>query len=140
MNTNDVVSLISKIREKVNRLIMAEMAQHGMEGIVTSHGDIIDALLSRTKMTMAEIAAQIGRDKSTVTVLVDKLTKLGYVTKERDAEDTRVIHVALTPKGRELGPAFEAISGKLIDTFYRGIPEDEKEELVRILAKVYHNF
>lgn len=140
MNTTDVISLISKIREKVNRLIVLEMSKHGIEGIVTSHGDIINALFKKPRLTMAEIAEKIGRDKSTVTVLVDKLVRFGYVTKERDTEDTRVVYVTLTQKGHELKPIFEAISRELLDVFYLDISEKEKEELCKILNKIYNNF
>ncbi len=140
MATRDAISLISKIREKVNRFIASEMLKHGVEGIVTSHGDIIYALFKKPRLAMAEIAAKIGRDKSTVTALVDKLVRLGYVTKERDTGDTRVVYVALTHKGKELESIFEAISRKTLDVFYSGIPEKEKEELMRILNKIYENF
>ncbi len=140
MKTRDAISYISKIREKVNRLIEAEMSRNGLEGIVTSHGDIIYALFYQQRMTMAEIADKIGRDKSTVTALVDKLVKLGYVVKERDTEDTRVIYVALTDKGQELKPTFEAISDKVLNTFYAGVSEEEKTELANTLDKIFHNF
>ncbi len=51
MKTRDAISLISKIRENVNRLIEAEMSKNGLNGIVTSHGDIIYALFKKPKMT-----------------------------------------------------------------------------------------
>jgi MarR family transcriptional regulator, organic hydroperoxide resistance regulator len=140
MNASDVISLISKIRESVNRLIVSEMSKHGIDGIVTSHGDIIYALFKNQRLNMAEIAEKIGKDKSTVTVLVEKLVRLGYVMKERDMDDTRVVYVALTPKGSELKPAFELISSEILEVFYRGITEKEKEELVRILNKIHDNF
>jgi DNA-binding MarR family transcriptional regulator len=140
MKTRDAISYISKIREKVNRLIETEMTRGGLDGIVTSHGDIIYALFDQQRMTMAEIAAKIGRDKSTVTALVDKLVKLGYVSKERDTQDTRVVYVALNDKGQELQPVFEAISAKVLGTFYCGVSEEEKTEFARILDKIYHNF
>ena len=140
MKTKDAISLISKIRERVNRLIVSEMSKHGIEGIVTSHGDIVNALFKIPRLTMAEIAERIGRDKSTVTALVDKLVRLGYVTKERDIEDTRVVYVALTHKGNELKPIFEAISSEILGVFYLDISEKEKEELLRILNKIYKNF
>jgi DNA-binding MarR family transcriptional regulator len=139
MNTADVISLIAKIRGKVNRFIEAEMAQQGLRGIVTSHGDILFALFQQPKLTMAEIAARIGRDKSTVTALVDKLAGLGYVVKERDTEDARVFYLTLTPKGRELQPSFEAISGKVLSVFYQNVSEKEKEELLRILTQIHQN-
>lgn len=140
MKTRDIISLISKIREKSNRLIVSEMLKHGIDGIVTSHGDIIYALINKPRLTMAEIAEKIGRDKSTVTALVDKLVRLGYVIKERDTEDTRVVYVTLTPKGNELKPIFEAISKEVIDVLYLGISEKEKEELITILSKIFNNF
>ena len=140
MNTKDAISLISKIREKSNRFIVSEMLKHGIDSIVTSHGDIIYALFSRPRLTMAEIADKIGRDKSTVTALVDKLVRLGYVTKERDTEDTRVVYVALTQKGIELKPIFETISSEVLEVFYSNISEKEKEELIRILNKINNNF
>lgn len=87
---------------------------------------------------MAEIADKIDRDKSTVTALVDKLVRLGYVVKERDTEDTRVVYVKLTSKGNEMKLVFEAISTEILNVFYVGI--SEKEELIRILNKIYDNF
>jgi len=139
MDTRDAISLISKIREKSNRFIVSEMLKHGVGGIVTSHGDIIYALFNNPRLTMAEIARRIGKDKSTVTALVGKLVRLGYVAKERDTEDTRIIYVTLTHMGNGLKPMFEEISTKLLDVFYSGISEKEKEELIRILNKIYNN-
>lgn len=139
MIANDVISLISKIRAKVNRHIEREMSRHGMEGIVTSHGDILYTLFSRQRMTMAELAGKIGRDKSTVTALVKKLEGLGYVQKERSAEDSRIVYVSLTQKGISLKPVFDRISDNIIETFYKGIPDNDKDELLRILEKIYGN-
>ncbi|WP_028530978.1 MarR family winged helix-turn-helix transcriptional regulator [Paenibacillus sp. HW567] len=140
MKTRDAISLISKIREKVNRLFVEEMSSSGIDGIVTSHGDIIYALYNKPKMSMAEIADKIGRDKSTITALVDKLVKLEYVAKEKDTKDTRVVYVTLTSKGEALKPVFEAISAKVLGVFYLHVSETEKKELTRILNKIYMNF
>lgn len=140
MKTRDAISLISKIRQKVNGLIVSELSKNGIEGIVVSHGDILYALFKKQKLTMAEIATKIGKDKSTVTALVGKLIRLNYVAKERDAVDTRVVYVTLTPQGNELEPIFEAISQKVLEVFYCNIVEDEKEDLLRILSKIENNF
>ncbi|MHB8127897.1 MAG: MarR family winged helix-turn-helix transcriptional regulator [Mobilitalea sp.] len=140
MKTRDAISLISKIRQKVNWFIVSELSQNGIDGIVVSHGDIIYALFEKQKMTMAEIAQKIGKDKSTVTALVDKLVRLGYVAKERDAEDTRVVYVTLTTQGKELEPLFEAISREVLEVFYLNVSQEEKEELIRILSKIENNF
>lgn len=140
MDTLDAISLISRIREQVNRFITAEMEKHGVEGIVTSHGDIIYALFKHAKLSMADIARKVGKDKSTITALVDKLVRYGYVTKERDRADSRVVYVSLTARGRELEPVFEAISSELLNAFYRNVSEEEKELLFDILKRIHQNF
>ncbi|GAV21842.1 MarR family winged helix-turn-helix transcriptional regulator [Carboxydothermus pertinax] len=140
MDTNNVISLISSIREKANRFIMRELNNRGIKGIVTSHGDILVALFKNNVLTMKEIAEKIDRDKSTVTALVDKLVDFGYVKKERDPADSRVILVSLTDLGKQLQPDFEDISRKLIDVAFRGISPEEREALVKILIKIKENF
>ena len=140
MKTRDVISMISRIRQKINGVIISELSKQGIEGIVVSHGDILYALFQKKRMTMAEIAGKIGKDKSTVTALVNKLVFCGYVSKERDTEDARVIYVELTVKGRELEPLFEEISQKVLKVFYTDISDAEKEELFRLLSKVEKNF
>lgn len=139
METRDILSLISKIRERANKFIMHAMEEWGIKDLASSHGDIINALLKRDRLTMKELAEVIGKDKSTVTALVDKLISLGYVEKARDVEDNRVAFVTLSDKGRELKPMFEAISKDVISAVYKDISQEERDELVRILTKIKNN-
>jgi DNA-binding MarR family transcriptional regulator len=140
MKTRDIISLISKVRQKANGFILSELSGQGIDGLAASHGDILYALFQKRRMTMAEIAGKIGRDKSTVTALVGKLVSFGYVVKERDTQDTRVAYVTLTPQGQELEPVFEAISRRVLERFYANVSESEKQELLRILSKIESNF
>lgn len=139
MKTRDAISIISKIKHKINNVIISELSKQGIEGIVVSHGDILYALFQKEKMTMAEIASRIGKDKSTVTALVNKLVHYGYVSKERDTEDARVVYVAITAAGKRLEPSFEEISKKVLDLFYKNFSEEEKEDLFRLLNKIDKN-
>lgn len=140
METKDIISLISKIRESANKYIVTEMNRWGVKGLASSHGDILNALLFSEALTMKDLAKKINKDKSTVTALVEKLIKLGYVAKTRDNEDNRVVFVTLTEKGKALKPMFDAISRDLISTTYNGISQSEKEELLNILIKIKNNF
>ncbi|SDL75381.1 MarR family protein [Dendrosporobacter quercicolus] len=88
---------------------------------------------------MKVLAERIHRTKPTVTVLVDKLVDLGYVTKEKSYEDNRVTFIALTEKGVALKPVFTMISDKLNTIVYNGISDTEAENLERILEKINHN-
>ncbi|HUW64460.1 MAG TPA: MarR family transcriptional regulator [Spirochaetia bacterium] len=131
--------MISRIREKANRFIMREMSLRGMEGLATSHGDILVALFNHASLSMTELARMIDREKPTVTVLVDKLVTMGYVCKATDQGDKRVTLISLTPKGRALQPDFDEISALLLDSVYRGISDEEKEVLINALMKISKN-
>ncbi|OME98721.1 MarR family transcriptional regulator, partial [Paenibacillus sp. FSL H7-0331] len=61
MENRDAISLISKIREKVNRFIVEEMVKNGVDGIGTSHGDIFYALFKNPRLTMADISKRINK-------------------------------------------------------------------------------
>ncbi len=139
MNTGDVISLISSIRNKANQFIISEMNKRNIKDLATSHGDILRLLFYNSPVSMKEIAGKIDRDKSTVTALVDKLVNIGYVTKEKDENDSRVILVSLTEKGKRLQFDFEDISNKLLVIVYKGIDEKEQEQLLSTLLKIKAN-
>lgn len=127
---------MSRIREKANKLIVRELRQQGVEGIVPSHGEIMVHLFAAEECTMQDLAKQINRTKPTVTVLVEKLVACGYVFKEKSAEDNRVTFIKLTSKGWELKPIFEVISAKMNAAVYRGLSDEESEILEKVLTQI----
>lgn len=139
MRKNNLVALTSRISEKAHKLIVKELEANGIYGIVPSHGGILGLLFAEKQFTMKELAEKIHRTKPTVTVLVDKLVELGYVTKEKSTEDNRITFISLTPKGTSLQPIFSVISNKLNKTVYHGLSESEAEYLEYLLEKVNEN-
>lgn len=140
MRPEDIISLISRVRDNANKFITGEMNRWGIKGLAPSHGDILFSLLNSETMTMKDLAKKIDKDKSTVTALVDKLIKLGYVKKSRDEKDNRIVFVTLTESGRNLKPMFDSISHDLIEKIYKDIPQAEKEALILTLEKIKKNF
>jgi len=140
MKTDKTIYLIGRIREKANEFILKELKQVGFKDIAPSHGDILATLFQHGECTMTDIANSIHRDRSTVTTLVSKLIKLGYISSKKDASDNRSTIIFLTEKGEELEPSFKDISQKLYDIEYKDISEDEKEIFKKILEKIYNNF
>jgi len=140
VKTDHIIALIAKTREKSNAFILMKLKEMGIEGLAPSHGDILVNLFRSSPLSMKELAERIGRDKSTITALINKLIKLGYVEKQKDPSDSRVTLIGLTREGEELKPDFEYVSAKLISTTFRGFSTKEKEEVVRLLERVHDNF
>lgn len=140
MKTDHIISLVADLRESAFRFLIAELKKHDMGDLVPTHGTILNALYNKEPRSMKELADIANRDKSTVTTLVDKLVNLGYIKKEKSADDTRVTLLYLTAKGKKVKPAFDQISDDLIKRAYKGIKKSEKEEFVRTILKMIDNF
>ena len=139
-NTNKIISLISNIRDKANRLIVKKLEENEVYDLTPSNGDILFALFyAKELLTMKDIAKKINRDKSTITSLINKLVKLGYIQKLKSNDDARSTIVVLTKKGWELEPIFNTVSEQLISTVYGGFSSKQKEEAIDVLEKIYKN-
>jgi DNA-binding MarR family transcriptional regulator len=141
MNKYLAISKISKVRNEVSDYIECELRKRGIEGLVVSHGNILDILYENNgKLTMREISEGIDRSKSTVTQLIDRLLKAGYVTKESNLEDKRYSYIVLTEKGLSIRKDFKEISQNVIKKFFKDFTEVEIEILLLLLDRVIHNF
>lgn len=139
MNPDFVISLISEINQKAKKLIFQELKKNGVEGISSSHGDILANLYSEGPLSLTMLSKLICREKNTTTVLINKLETHGYITRTACAEDKRKTIIKLTEKGNSLKPVFENISKQLITTTYTDFSEDEKAQLVQLLERVRQN-
>ncbi len=119
---------------------MQELKKRGLNGLAPSHGEILGALLVKGKFQMKDLVKVLEKDKSTITALVNKLVKLGYVKKSKDPDDKRVSYISLTQKGKSFRPDFMGISKKLRNQAYKNITDDEKDTLFRLLDKINANF
>jgi len=139
-NTDQIIALLSDVRGKANGLIIEQLKLHGIIGLAPSHGAILVLLYkSRSRVCMKDIAETIGKDKSTITALVDKLVRMGYVRKTKSADDSRVTYLVLTEKGAEIKEPFFQISRTVLDRIYNGFDNNEKEQIVGYLERMSAN-
>jgi MarR family transcriptional regulator, organic hydroperoxide resistance regulator len=140
MNYNNIISLISLIRNLANEFIINELKKEGIKNIAPSHGFILHTLFNKDGITMKEINEIINKKKNTVTVLIDKLESMEYLRKETDIDDKRITRIFLTEKGKSFEKSFKRLSDKLIKKAYAGIAENEKLNLMKYLDKIKKNF
>jgi len=141
MNDKYIVYFISKTKKKMLNYIQKQLKEKDLNDLVPSYGNILTVLYDNDgKLNMKEIGQLIGKDKSTVTPLVNKLLRLGYIKKEKCKEDRRITYVKITEKGKEIENKFNDISKEVYSTAYKGFSVEEKEELLKLLKKLNNNF
>ncbi len=139
MKLDNTFYLISRIKEFSTSFIEKELRKNNINGIATSHGSIIYFLSTKNETSMSDIANEIKKEKSTVTTLVGKLEKLGYVSLKKSEEDSRSTLVSLTEKGKELVPIFSEISLHLFETSKSNISDNEWDIFKNVLIKLQSN-
>ncbi len=141
MNDKYIVYFISRAKANMIKFIENKLKENKLDDLIPTHGNILTALFESDKnLTMKEIAKKIGKDKSTVTSLVNKLITLGYIEKEKCTKDKRVTYIGLTQKSRDIEGSFNFISSQVKETAYSNFTEDEKKEFLRLLRKLSSNF
>ncbi|MFN1807464.1 MarR family winged helix-turn-helix transcriptional regulator [Clostridioides difficile] len=137
MEDKYIVHFISKTKASMIKFIENKLSKNGLGELIPTHGNILTALYENNGiLTMKEIAAKIGKDKSTVTVLVNKLINLGYLERQKCTNDKRITYIKLTKKALLIEDTFNSISTQVKETAYHNITENEKQEFLRILKKL----
>ena len=93
----------------------------------------LEHLLECSVCTMCELAERLHLQGSTTTGLVDRLARRGLVQRRRSQTDRRVVHVALTTKGRQ---CMEAIRHQKEATLIRWFGRLTRAECMNFLATI----
>lgn len=87
----------------------------------------------------AELAERAGVTRATMTGLIDTLEKDGYVKREPDPSDRRMMSVTLTPKAEAFLQGMLPGYFRQITALMGGLSEAERHTLVQLLEKVVRN-
>lgn len=136
---NSLFSYISRIRIKSCYLIEKEAKKKGIT-LSYSYMRIIIILHFNKKLSMKELTEKLGRDKSTVTTLVNKLESEGYIKKTISNSDKRIIYIELKDKSQEILNTIFEVSEKLHKKVIEIIGEEDTENLYRINKKLLENW
>jgi len=90
------------------------------------------ALRSRT-LTMSELAAHLGLDRSTVTGLITRAEERGFVARIENDTDKRSSRVTLTDAGQDLSTACAAEIAREIEPVVAPLSTAERRSLDRLL-------
>lgn len=134
------INLLSHIHSQSSDFLQKKLAEKGFENFASSHGNILFQLSRTENLQMNELSKIINRDKSTTTVLVRRLEKEGLVKSQPSSEDKRIRIVSLTEKGKHYNCVTGEISEELIEKFYSGFSEEEKNLFTRLLSRIAENF
>jgi DNA-binding MarR family transcriptional regulator len=128
--------LMAKIRQVAGRIFERKLRDYDIE-INAAQGRIMFALWRQDGISINELAKKTQLKKSTLTSMLDRLERMGYVRRQRSKKDRRKILIQRTSKDRNLETEYVRLSQEQTKLFFRGFSEDEvgrfENDLTRIL-------
>ena len=87
-------------------------------------------------MSVSEISRRLGIAKPNITPLVDRLYEAGYVDRQHDENDRRVVNIVLMPAGSEKLAAIRATIARQIQVQAESLSVSEFRELNESLCSI----
>lgn len=130
------IDRLEEVFQQLIRRLHAELDHQLVQGITGSQFFMLKRILRRGRMTVSEVAEEMGVSLSAITALVDRLHRAGFVNRRRDEEDRRVVWLEVTPAGEEVVRSCLAARRRVLEKYLRRLPEEDVEQLVRIYEKL----
>jgi DNA-binding MarR family transcriptional regulator len=130
--------LMAKIRQVAGRIFERMLNEYGIE-INSAQGRIMFVLWQQDNISINELAKKTQLKKSTLTSMLDRLEKMGYIKRQRSKKDRRIILIKRTNKDRNLEKKYVELSQEHTKFFYRGFSEDQINRFENDLKQILDN-
>jgi DNA-binding MarR family transcriptional regulator len=140
-NIETLILLLEKVQDDYTKLVMAELKENGINDLILSQIEILSVLYEHDgALPMEKIAELIGKHKSTIPYLVNKLVNSGYVTKDYNYWDSRKKYITLSDKSKFIENKLKKISENVLSIIYDDFTKEERENMMEYLDKMNENF
>jgi len=117
-----------KLRTYMKNVMMKENVR-----VTTAQAGILFLLKQRSGQSMSEMSHYLSIDNSTLTGLVDRLERAGFVRRNSNPDDRRALNIDITDAGiRELERA-KAVIRRINEEIKVGFSEQEMESFKKVL-------
>jgi len=89
--------------------------------------------------TQEELSRRIMIDKAFTARVVKRLEEAGFLRRERDPRDRRLLKLSLTPAGEAVVPRLHAIMQERMDLLTAGFTGEEKKMVTSLLGRMTCN-
>jgi DNA-binding MarR family transcriptional regulator len=112
---DEVVDIVNGLRRIVRAIELYSQEVYKSFGLTGPQLWAIKTLSRRGALATTDLAQALAVQPSTLSVLVDRLEKRGFVRRIRPREDRRFVEIALTPEGAALAArAPDPAQGRLL--------------------------
>ncbi|MCE5251248.1 MarR family transcriptional regulator [bacterium] len=131
--------LMSKIHHLSGRIFKRMLKEHGIDEINPAQGRIMFVLWSNDGISIHDLAKKTSLGKSTLTSMLDRLEKNGFLRREPSKEDRRKILIWRTEKDKSFQKLYVEISREMTEIYYEGFSQEERDRFEAFLKRLHEN-
>lgn len=131
--------LMAKIHQLSGRIFSKILKNYGVNEINPAQGRILFALWENDDMPITELSKKTQLEKSTLTTMLDRLEKDGFIQRIASKDDRRKIIIKRTDKDKSFQKIYYKVSDEMSDLFYNGFAEKEITIFENFLDKILNN-
>ncbi len=133
-NYNDcIIFLLAKAYQKGHAAFKKRLQPHGLTPIQHL---ILEILWVEEGVSAGDIGKRLVLDAATLSGVLDRLADSGWIVKQTDPDDKRVVRIYLSDKARTLGPDLEKERELVNEEILGNLTLEEKVLLKRLLKDI----
>ena len=132
-------TLLSQVHQVCGRVWNKILRENNMADLEGARGRIIFALWGKDGVPIKTLCEKTSLDKSTLTGIIDRLERDGYIERKPSQTDKRSTLICLTGKEQEFAKHVQKVSNKMNKIFYKGFSDEEIMQFDSMLERILVN-
>ncbi len=132
-------TLLSQVHQVSGRVWNKILRDNRMEDLEGARGRVLFALWGKNGVPIKTLCEKTSLDKSTLTGILSRLERDGYIEKRPDEIDKRSTRIFLTGKEEGFLHNISKVSEEMNCIFYKGFSEEEIIQFDHMLARILEN-
>ncbi len=132
-------TLLSQVHQVCGRVWNKILRDNNMADLEGARGRIIFALWGKDGVPIKTLCEKTSLDKSTLTGIIDRLERDGYIERKPSETDKRSTLISLTGKEQGFAKNIQKVSNQMNMIFYKGFSDEEISQFDSMLKRILIN-
>ena len=132
-------TLLSQVHQVCGRVWNKILRDNDMADLEGARGRVIFALWGKDGVPIKTLCEKTSLDKSTLTGIIDRLERDGYIERKPSETDKRSTLILLTGKEQEFANHVHKVSDQMNTIFYKGFTDEEITQFESMLERILVN-
>ncbi len=132
-------TLLSQVHQVCGRVWNRILRENDMADLEGARGRVIFSLWGQDPAPIKSLCEKTSLDKSTLTGILSRLERDGYIERRPSETDKRSILISLTGKEKGFSGNIQRVSDQMNEIFYKGFSDKEIMQFDSMLERILNN-